>query len=105
MWQVVEIGKGSKVKYELDKASGLIKVCSPTLLLFVFILNLSSNGYLLRSLTYSKTCFISLFKVARFDGFSFRKSKGRIDVFCLNLMNNFSKSHDLLYAILRFRTP
>lgn len=25
--QVVEIGKGSKVKYELDKASGLIKVC------------------------------------------------------------------------------
>jgi len=25
-WQVVEIGKGSKVKYELDKKSGLIKV-------------------------------------------------------------------------------
>jgi inorganic pyrophosphatase len=25
--QVVEIGKGSKVKYELDKKSGLIKVC------------------------------------------------------------------------------
>ena len=25
--QVIEIGKGSKVKYELDKASGLIKVC------------------------------------------------------------------------------
>ncbi|KAH1223944.1 Soluble inorganic pyrophosphatase 2 [Glycine max] len=25
-WQVVEIGKGSKVKYELDKTSGLIKV-------------------------------------------------------------------------------
>jgi inorganic pyrophosphatase len=24
---VVEIGKGSKVKYELDKKSGLIKVC------------------------------------------------------------------------------
>jgi inorganic pyrophosphatase len=24
--QVVEIGKGSKVKYELDKKSGLIKV-------------------------------------------------------------------------------
>ena len=29
--QVVEIGKGSKVKYELDKASGLIKV---TLLIY-----------------------------------------------------------------------
>lgn len=27
-WQVVEIGKGSKVKYELDKTSGLIKVSS-----------------------------------------------------------------------------
>jgi hypothetical protein len=27
-WQVIEISKGSKVKYELDKASGLIKVWS-----------------------------------------------------------------------------
>lgn len=27
MAQVVEITKGSKVKYELDKKTGLIKVC------------------------------------------------------------------------------
>lgn len=28
MLQVVEIGKGCKVKYELDKSSGMIKVSS-----------------------------------------------------------------------------
>ena len=31
-FQVVEIGKGSKVKYELDKKSGLIKVIKKSLL-------------------------------------------------------------------------
>lgn len=35
-WQVIEIGKGSKVKYELDKASGLIKVWIPVFLLIEF---------------------------------------------------------------------
>jgi len=34
-WQVVEVSKGSKVKYELDKASGLIKVM-PLLLIHPF---------------------------------------------------------------------
>lgn len=40
--QVVEIGKGNKVKYELDKTSGLIKVC----VFFPFWLILQpSNSY------------------------------------------------------------
>lgn len=37
--QVVEIGKGSKVKYELDKTTGLIKVTS--------LQKLSSSSFLL----------------------------------------------------------
>lgn len=32
MVQVVEITKGSKVKYELDKKTGLIKVCKTSYL-------------------------------------------------------------------------
>lgn len=49
--QVIEIGKGSKVKYELDKKTGLIKVINCAKLIFLcfpFIGNSLLNSYTCR---------------------------------------------------------
>jgi len=68
-WQVVEISKGSKVKYELDKASGLIKVM-PLLLIHPFHMFLEVIvSYMVTSCIDIHSCCMTMFFIG--NGFFF----------------------------------
>lgn len=62
-FQVVEITKGSKVKYELDKKTGLIKVWDPLFCFQIFLpisQDLTLDSYIARNLQVDRVLYSSV---------------------------------------------